>query len=71
MTSKQTPPTDKEKERLKHLAIVAAGGKILITKAQNLLSGKTILVERPANMSFEEYKLLRRKQTKAIRNALR
>jgi hypothetical protein len=41
------------------------------TKAQTAFKKVTLLTERPEGMSFEKYKLLRRQQTKAIRNALR
>jgi hypothetical protein len=41
------------------------------TAAQKTLKKATLLNERPEGMSFEQYKLLRRQQTKAIRNSLR
>ena len=41
------------------------------TAAQKLGGKGIILNERPDGMSFEEYKLLRRMQTKAIKNLLR
>lgn len=69
MTPKATQKKDLKEDRLKKLAILAAGGKILHTKAQK--EAIQIINERPPGMSFEEYKLLRRKQAKAIRNALR
>jgi hypothetical protein len=69
MTPKATQPKDKEAERRKRIAIVAAGGKILHTKAQK--ANIQIILERPKNMPIAEYKALRRKQTKDIKNALR
>jgi hypothetical protein len=59
----------KRKLTPKQLVAQAMGGKVIQTDAQR--AGITIINERPAGMSFEEYKLLRRKQTKAIRNCLR
>lgn len=69
MTPKATQPKDREGEKLKIRIATATGGKVLHTKAQK--EAIIIINERPPGMSFEEYKLLRRKQTKAIRNALR
>jgi hypothetical protein len=69
MTPKATQPKNKEEEWLKRIALVAAGGKILHTKAQK--ASIQIILERPTNMPIAEYKALRRKQTKDIKNALR
>lgn len=60
----------KVKQVITPLSIAQAmGGKILHTKAQK--ASIQILCERPIGMSMEEYKMLRRKQTKAIKNVLR
>lgn len=56
---------------MKKLDILKAmGGKVLETAAQKLRI-EIILTERPKDMPFAEYKALRRKQNKAIRNAIR
>jgi hypothetical protein len=69
MTPKATQPKQKEEEWLRLLALKYAGGKVLHTKAQK--ANIQIILERPKDMPIAEYKALRRKQTKDIKNALR
>lgn len=45
--------------------------KTTLTKAQQYGGKGQILNERPEGMSYEEYRLKRRLQTKAIKNLLR
>jgi hypothetical protein len=60
-----------KKQDLKLKLLQAQGGKILITPAQKAFNGVAILTERPHGMSYQEFKKLRRIQTKAIKNAIR
>jgi hypothetical protein len=62
-------PRNTEKEKLEEALLISQGGKVLHTKAQK--ANIQIILERPKDMPIAEYKALRRKQTKDIKNALR
>lgn len=57
-------------DKIKRTILQAMGGKVLETPAQKLQI-EIVLTERPKDMPFAQYKALRRKQNKAIRNAIR